>query len=66
MLDTRFGRILGFIIGIGLLLTAAWLFKIHQPQSDRETIGKVDVEATRELYQERLKQTRVILSQAGY
>lgn len=65
MLDTRFGRLIGFLVGIGLLVTAVMLFRSHRSDGKRDEVVQFDNEAMSEVYQERVEQTRIIMSGLG-
>ncbi len=65
MLDTRFGRILCFLVGVGLLVAAVMLFRSKRDDLKKSEVVQFDNEAMDEVYQERVEQTRVIMSSLG-
>lgn len=65
MLDTRFGRILGFLVGVGLLVAAVMLFRSKRDDLKKSEVVQFENEAMGEVYQERVEQTRIIMSGLG-
>jgi len=63
-MDTRIGRFFGLLLGIGLLIAAVVIF-CHQRSGAIPKSFRVDSEAVREIYQNRMMQTRMFMSQIG-
>lgn len=65
MLDTRLGRLLGFLVGIGLLVVAVVIYRSHRMDEKKIEVVQYDPEAARQVYEERIEQTKAILSGLG-
>jgi len=63
-MDTRIGRFFGLLLGIGLMVAAVVIF-CHQLSGAISKSPQVDSEAVREIYQNRMMQTRMFMSQLG-
>ncbi|MCL6465624.1 MAG: hypothetical protein K6T77_02570 [candidate division WOR-3 bacterium] len=65
MFDIRLGRLLGFLVGIGLLVAAVVLYRSHRMDEKKIEVVQYDNEAARQAYEERIEQTKVIMSGLG-
>lgn len=61
MSDTRIARFLGVMISLALLVLAGILYSRHRSETVPE-LGKYDPATAQEVYQERMVQTRMIMS----
>ncbi len=64
MFNTRIGRFIGFLVGIGLIVTAVLLYRGHREKKTGDVV-QFDREVAEALYQERAMQTREILFEVG-
>jgi len=62
MLDTRIGRFAGFLLGVGLLVTALVLVRVLKTRA-MEQLPALDPEQTNEALQDRMAMQRELMRQ---